>query len=89
MNTPWRKPWISKRRVNPWAVLMLCWAVTSVAFAEPQRVMVPSYDRGGSGQPLMLIGHWSPAPAQLVMASSESTAGEKAAGSGAMLLLHG
>jgi len=51
--------------------------------------MVPSYDRGGSGQPLMLIGHWSPAPAQLVMASSESTAGEKAAGSGAMLLLHG
>jgi dienelactone hydrolase len=51
--------------------------------AQTQRVMVPSLDRDASGNPVMLIGHWSPAPT----ANGESA--YSAQGRGAMLLLHG
>lgn len=69
-----------------WA-MALCWAIAAVPVnAEPQRVMVPSHDRDANGQPVMLIGHWSPAPARQGAAGDTDA---PARASGAMLLLHG
>ncbi|MFM8510520.1 MAG: hypothetical protein ACKOCU_09430, partial [Betaproteobacteria bacterium] len=71
--------------------MALLWgAGLAAASAEPQRVMVPSHDRGPNGQPVMLMGYWSPSPVQPTPGQG-SAAGHGAAAShaGAMLLLHG
>lgn len=64
-----------------WAPALLGHAL--VVAQAPQRVMVPSHDRDASGQAVMLIGHWSPAPMPMEGSSTAPAA------RGAMLLLHG
>lgn len=73
-----------------WAMALLWGAGLAAASAEPQRVMVPSHDRDPNGQPVMLMGYWSPSPVQPTPGQG-SAAGHGAAAShaGAMLLLHG
>lgn len=71
----------------PAAQPMAAGDLPSKAPQTPQQVVIPSLDRERGGQPVMLLGHWT--PAVLKQGARADAAGQDNAHRGAIMLLHG